>query len=263
MSTPAPAAPPTWDLSEFAKLVTDKIGPTHCDAMLPALNSIHPKLERSRSHSTLALGLMAPHKGSVSNDPIHQAIEGMRMLTVANEQSAKFVESLTQASDHTVAFAQSLHATADYLAKAIYLGFDMRGRHGATLSDTQVGLKNVAKKMETRPALAPVRVAIVNYLTSPAFVYLSAYVNTEKHHLAVSTSYSLSMSVNAVSSGGLQLEGFTYSGATYPKKWASELFENAFSEILAHTIGVGRAASDYLRGLPDLAPLAPVAAATV
>ena len=117
--------------------------------------------------------------------------------------------------------------------------------------------------MKDIPKLATLRTALVNYLSSPAFRYLSAFVNTEKHHVIIDASFSLSLSVNAVSSGGLQLESFTYKGATYPKKWASELFESDYSEILAQTIRVGNAVSAYLHVLADLSPPTLVAGATV
>lgn len=247
--------PSNWDLAEFITLVQSKIGTTQADAMLPALQSIPSKFEFCHYHRTQAISLMRPNK--TATDPFTQMAEGMRILTLRNEETEKFVQALFGARAHTVAFAQSLHATADLLAKVIYRGLDLPTRHGISLSNTQIGLKRINDQLPAVAELAAVHAKIIDYLSSGSFRYLAAFVNTEKHHEIIDARYSFSVSIGAVASAGIELVAFSYNGASFPKKWASEFFEQEFDDLLERTASVGSALNDYLRTLPLLPSSAP------
>ena len=244
--------PKEWDLNEFTSLVTAKVGAARTQALAPALGSIWDKFSFARYHTSCALELLRPHKGSSKDEPLVQAAEGMRLLFHQDEgERARFMEALFGAQAHAVAFAQCLHSTADYLAKVTYLGLDLRARHNLALAGHQIGLFKIRERIGNIPELSGVHQSIGAYLGSQPFKYLAAFVNTEKHHELVGSSYSLSLSVGAVASAGLQIAAFAYDGKAgpenYPKKWAIDLFEKDFEGLIAQTIDVGCSLTDRLK----------------
>lgn len=246
--------PTEWDAGEFVSLVKVKVGDASAEALLPALSSITDKFTFARYHSERALELLRPHKGTPKDDPLVQAAEGMRLLFHQDAaERQKFIEALFGARAHAIAFAQSLHSTADYLAKVTYLGVDLSTRHAITLASHQIGLFKIKKAISGVAELAGVHRALGGYLDSPAFKYLAAFVNTEKHHELINSSYSLSVSVGSVASAGLQIAKFSYSGPAgvemFDKKWAADFFEKDFEALIGETIAVGCSLTDRLKAM--------------
>lgn len=101
------------------------------------------------------------------------------------------------------------------------------------------------------PELAGLHRDLASYLDSSAFKYLAAFVNTEKHHELINSSFSLSVSVGSVASAGLQIAKFSYDGPagieSYDRKWAADFFEKDFEALLKETIAVGRSLTDRLK----------------
>jgi len=239
--------PSEWDVGEFVSLVKVKIGAAHAEAMLPALESIPEKFRFCHYHYSRALELMSPHKKDVK-DHFAQAAAAMSMLfSQSEEERRRFVEALFGARAHSVAFAQCLHSTADYLAKVIYRGLDLSGQHGISIPNHQIGLRKVKEKISTVPELASIEQRIGDYLASPSSRYLSAFVNTEKHHELVDAQFSLSFSVGSVASEGIRMKAFQYSGDSFGEKWAIDFFEKDFQTILERTTELGCVLNDYLK----------------
>lgn len=239
--------PSEWDIGEFATLVKTKIGAPHENAMLPALESIPEKFRFCHYHYSRALELMSPHKKEVK-DHFAQTAAAMQMLFgQSEEERRRFIEALFGARAHAVAFAQSLHSTADYLAKVIYRGLDLSGRHSISIQNHQIGLARIKDRISTVTELATVKQKIEDYLSSSSFLYLAAFVNTEKHHEIVDATFSLSFSVGSVASSGLRMKAFQYNGNSFAEKWAIDFFEKDFQSILERTAEVGCALNDYLK----------------
>lgn len=239
--------PNKWDIGEFAALVRTKIGASHEDAMLPALESIPEKFRFCHYHYSRALELMRPHKKEVK-DHFAQTAAAMQMLFGQSvDEQRHFVEALFGARAHSVAYAQSMHSTADYLAKAIYRGLDLKGHHSISIPNHQIGLARVKDRISSVPDLASVRQKIEDYLSSSSFVYLSAFVNTEKHHEIVDATFSLSFSTGSVESAGLRMKAFQYGGSSFAERWAIDFFEKDFQAIVERTTDVGCALNNYLR----------------
>lgn len=244
--------PSEWDAGEFVALVRAKVGEGPARALLPALESITDKFRFARYHSMQALDLLRPHKGAPKDDPLVQAAEGMRLLFHQDAaERARFTEALFGAQAHAIAFAQCLHSTADYLAKVAYLGLDLAGRHSISLARHQMSLFKIKERIAAITELVGVHRSMSDYLDSPAFKYLAAFVNTEKHHELIDSRYSLSVSVGSVASSGLQIAAFSYGGPrgleNHPKKWAFDFFEKDFESLIAGTVSVGCSLTDRLR----------------
>ncbi len=239
--------PSEWDVGEFTTLVKDKMGAAHAEVMLPALESIRDKFVFCHYHYSRALELMSPHKKNLK-DHFAQATAAMSLLfSQSEEERRQLVEALFGARAHSVAFAQCLHSTADYLAKVIYRGLDLRGQHSISIPNHQIGLQKVKKDISTIAELAVIKQRIEDYLVSPASRYLSAFVNTEKHHEIVDAQFSLSFSAGSIASAGIRMKAFQYRDENFGEKWAIDFFEKDFHTILERTTEVGCALNDYLK----------------
>ncbi|MFA5276699.1 MAG: hypothetical protein WC417_07400 [Candidatus Omnitrophota bacterium] len=218
----------SWNLNELRDMFVAKYGNNLLPRLEEYLYTIHWKKWRTEFHIE-------------QSDHIWAELFKLPVVSASDEPFQKALESAQAEAEATV---QTLHAIGDILAQAVNLTIF----GPVALSEDNVSLHNVLKKIREQGAAPKVEQALISFKSSNEFKYVDAFCNTVKHRKLIDVFYHFHADIkNDTLQEGIKFKEFSYKGDSFPAIWFDSVSKEFKLTIYDLLCDVGLAINEFLK----------------
>ncbi len=243
-----------WEFSTLKELILNRYGEENATSFIEAAQSIAWKLNMHNYHASESLRVLKEaifNSEAISPDTNESvaAVKAIFLSGMGDKRAPPLNIARFEAEAHMIAAAQSLHSSADIISCTIYWAFDFTHQKGSPKIE-HLNLRNISKYLTNIPLFIEMDNAIKSFLKLPEFMYLSAFVNTTKHHSLVEIQYMANFDQTEGPPQGIRIKPFQYkdySGTTlsFDKKWGSTFLFKDGLIIIEGLLNIGNEISNY------------------
>jgi hypothetical protein len=199
----------TWDISELDRLIDTKFGEVYGKEFRKCSRSVSKKIEIAVYHYFQAIGLLhgdaCLHTGGKNDD-------------------TRWSQAVIAAEANIIAYAHSMHSCIELFATLVVRSLKLTEKK-------KINIYNVTAASHNFPTIQGYLSAITD---SAEFIYLRAFVNSQKHIEFIGTSYWIGLYKEGKDDTyGLKIDGFAYKDdntpkTDHPEKFAFNFVANEF-----------------------------------
>ena len=235
-----------WDISLLEHSIRQKIGDSYGNTIHKYLQSFAWKNLIANYHASeferVINEALASTSGISNKDSRLTTFTKAIFLAASPDNSNLNIrEAQFQAEAHIIASAQATHSLCDILSIIIYWSLRLEIIPNPPQLN-KLNLFNIQKALNKIPQYLKTLNLIKIIISSSEFEYLSAYVNTTKHHSLVDSS--LSVSFDAENRSGILINDFSMNNKKYKRKLACDFLFKDNKTLLEMLMNVGNSLNE-------------------
>ena len=218
----------TWDISELDRLIDSKYGEVYGKEFRKCSRSVSKKIEIAVYHYFQAIELL---RGDTC------------LHTGRKDDDTRWSQAIIAAEANIVGYAHSMHSCIELFAILVVMSLKLP-------VEKNINIYNVTSASSNFPAIQAYLSAIKE---SAEFIYLRAFVNSQKHIEFIGTNYWIGLYKEGFDDTyGLRIDGFTYKdektpSKDHPEKSAYDFVANDFVCLKDSILRCGNELNDLVK----------------